>query len=211
MRVVEIETQDLQRRYVLIDAEGNLVEPVVRYLKYLDQRGAARQTIRSYASMLRLYWEFLSQQRLEWQQITLEDLAQFVFWLKLPTGSLQVLPAYPLSQARSNRTINHALTAISGFYDYHWRMEEVSTNLKEKTTTYLPARVRRYKSFLHHLTKGSAVEKHILKQPIEQRQRPQTLTKDQVATLLDACTNQRDRLLVWLLYESAMRIGDYVG
>src|SRR2546425_12465969 len=88
MRVVEIETQDLQRRYVVIDDEGNLVEPVVRYLKYLDQRGAARQTIRSYASMLRLYWEFLSQQRLEWQQITLEDLAEFVFWLKLPTGSL---------------------------------------------------------------------------------------------------------------------------
>ncbi|MFL5694300.1 MAG: tyrosine-type recombinase/integrase [Ktedonobacteraceae bacterium] len=39
-------------------------------------------------------------------------------------------------------------------------------------------------------------------------QKPKTLTKDQVQQLLDACSNQRDRLLVWLLYESAMRIGE---
>jgi hypothetical protein len=37
MRVVEIETQDQQRRYVVIDDEGMLVEPIVRYLKYLDR------------------------------------------------------------------------------------------------------------------------------------------------------------------------------
>src|SRR5260370_6790639 len=208
MRVVEIETQNQQRRYVVIDEEGSLVEPIARYLKYLDRIGAARHTIRSYASMLRLYWEFLLQQRLDWQQITLDDLAEFVLWLKLPTGSFKVLPAHPVPQARSNRTINHALTAITGFYDYHWRVEEVSTNLKETTTTYLPARARRYKSFLHHITKGSPVEKNILKQPTENRQRPQTITKDQIQTLLDACTNQRDRLLIWLLYESAMRVGE---
>lgn len=31
MRVVEIETQDRQRRYVVIDDEGMLVEPIVRH------------------------------------------------------------------------------------------------------------------------------------------------------------------------------------
>src|SRR5260370_3241106 len=208
MRVVEIETQNQQRRYVVIDEEGSLVEPIARYLKYLDRIGAARHTIRSYASMLRLYWEFLLQQRLDWQQITLDDLAEFVLWLKLPTGSFKVLPAHPVPQARSNRTINHALTAITGFYDYHWRVEEVSTNLKETTTTYLPAHARRYKSFLHHITKGSPVEKNILKQPEAKRQRPKTITKEQIQHLLDACLNQRDRLLVRLLYESAIRVGE---
>lgn len=47
MRVVEIETQDIQRRYVVIDETGELVEPIVRYLKYLDRIGSARQTLRS--------------------------------------------------------------------------------------------------------------------------------------------------------------------
>ncbi len=158
--------------------------------------------------MLKQYWDYLSQQQLAWQQITLDDLAQFVLWLKLPTGSLHVLPAQLVLQARSNRTINHALTVLSSFYDYHWRMDNISTNMKDKTTTYLHPRVRRYKSFLHHITKGSPVAKNILKQKEEKRQRPKTITKAQVQALLDACTNQRDRLLVWLLYESAIRVGE---
>lgn len=41
VRVVEIETQDHQRRYVVIDDAGMLVEPIVRYLKYLDRIGSA--------------------------------------------------------------------------------------------------------------------------------------------------------------------------
>ncbi len=62
MHVVEIETQNQQRRYGVIDEEGMLVEPIVRYLKFLDQIGAARNTLRSYAIVLKQYWEYLSQQ-----------------------------------------------------------------------------------------------------------------------------------------------------
>ncbi len=165
MRIVEIKTQDHKIRYVVMDEEGQLVLPIAHYLKYLDRIGSARNTLRSYATALRLYWEFLSQEHLNWQQITLDDLSRFVLWLKLPSGSLKVLPVHPVEQARSNRTINHTLTVIRGFYDYHWRTEEVSTNVKEKTTTSLPVRARRYKGFLHHLTKGSPLTKNILKKP----------------------------------------------
>ena len=61
MRVVEIETQDHQKRYVVIDDTGMLVEPIVHYLKYLDHIGSARQTLRSYAHMLRLYCPRIAQ------------------------------------------------------------------------------------------------------------------------------------------------------
>src|SRR2546429_4176113 len=208
MHVVEIEIQDGQSRYVVINEAGELVEPIVRYLKYLDCIGSARQTLRSYAYSLRHYWEYLTQQHLDWQQVTLDDLSRFVLWLKLPSGSLKVLPVHPVPQARSSRTINHALTVVWSFYDYHWRLEEVERNIKETTTTFLPARARRYKSFLHHLSKGSPVEKNILKQKEARRHRPKTITKDQVQQLLDACCNQRDRLLIRLLYESAIRVGE---
>ena len=208
MRVIEIQTSQNERRYVVIDDEGALIEPIVRYLKYLDCLSAARNTLRSYATVLKQYWVFLSQEELDWQQITLDDLARFVLWLKLPTGSLRVLPVQPAPQARSNRTINHAITVITGFYDYHWRMENMTLDVREKTTALLPARARRYKGFLHHLTQGSPVTKNILKQKEEKRQRPKTITKAQVQMLLDACTNQRDRLLVGLLYETSMRVGE---
>src|SRR5437588_1688670 len=208
MRVVEIETQEHKVRYVVMDEEGKLVGPIVQYLKYLDRIGVARNTLRSYATALRLYWQYLEQEELDWQQITLDDLARFVLWLKLPSGSLKVLPAHPVEQARSNRTINDTLTVLRGFYDYHWRMETVSTNMKEKTTASLPARTRRYKSFLHHISKGSPVTKNILRQQEARRRYPKTITKDQVQQLLDACSNRRDHVLVRLLYESAMRIGE---
>lgn len=208
MRVVEIESVSGQRCYVVIDEDGRLVEPIVRYLKYLDSIGPARQTLRSYAYALKHYWEYLTQQHLKWQQVTLDDLSHFVLWLKLPSGSLKVLPAYPVPQARSNRTINHTLTVMRSFYDYHWRLEGAVTNAKDTTTTYLPAHARRYKSFLHHITKGLPVEKNILKQKEAKRLRPKTITKEQVQQLLDACRNQRDRLLVRLLYESAIRVGE---
>jgi integrase/recombinase XerD len=208
MRVVEIERQDGQRRYVVIDEDGGLVEPIVRYLKYLDSIGSARLTLCSYAYSLKHYWEYLIQQQLNWQQVTLDDLSRFVLWLKLPSGSLKVLPAHPVPQARSNRTINHTLTVVRSFYDYHWRLSETVTNVKGTTTAYLPARARRYKSFLHHITKGSPVEKNLLKQQEARRLRPKTITKGQVQQLLDACGNQRDRLLVRLLYESAIRVGE---
>jgi site-specific recombinase XerD len=174
----------------------------------LDRIGSARQTLRSYATAGGQYWEFLLQERLDWLRITLDDLSRFVLWLKLPSGMLKVVPAHPVEQARSNRTINHALTVVRGFYDYHWRMKEVSTNLKDQTTTSLPGRFRRYKGFFHHITKGSPIAKNILRQKEEKRQRPKTITKDQVQDLLNACANERDRLLVRLLYETAMRVGE---
>lgn len=208
MHVVEVQTQDAQRRYVVIDEYGELVEPIVRYLKYLDRLGSARQTLRSYAYALKQYWEFLSQEHLDWQHITLDDLSRFVLWLKLPSGSLKVVPMQPVEQARSNRTINHTVTVVRGFYDYHWRMEDVSTNLKEKTTTLLPGQFRRYKGFLHHITHGSLMAKNILRQQEEKRRRPKTISKDQLQDLLNACANERDRLLVRLLFETAMRVGE---
>ena len=158
--------------------------------------------------MLRLYWEFLMQEQLDWQQVTLDDLSRFVLWLKLPAKSLKVLPAHPVPQARSNRTINHALSVLTGFYDYHWRMETMSFNMKDKTTTYLPARARRYKSFPHHLTNGSPVAKHILKQQEEKRHHPKTITKEQVQHAARCLYQPSRSTLVWLLYETAMRIGE---
>jgi len=117
MRVVEIQTQDHQRRFVVIDDEGNLIEPIVQYLKYLDRIGSARNTLCTYAIALRLYWQYLGQEGIDWQQITLDDLARFVLWLKVPSGSLKVLPARPVEQARSNRTINQTLSVVRSFYD----------------------------------------------------------------------------------------------
>lgn len=208
MRVQEILTADHQKRYVVVDEHGNLVVPAIRYLKYLDSIGRARNTLRSYAHGLKLFFEYLSQQRLDYTAVTLDDLGGFVLWLKNPYRSLKVLPVEPVVQARTNSSINHILTAVAGFYDYLWRQDDLASNLPEKTRTYLPAHTRAYKSFLHHISKGRLVEKNLLKQKVPRRQRPQTLSKSQIEQLVGACTHPRDKLLLTLLYESSIRIGE---
>lgn len=208
MRVQEILTHNHQKRYVVVDDSGNLIVPVVRYLKYLNAIGRARNTLRSYAHSLTLYFTYLEQEYLDYQHVTLDDMGGFVLWLKNPYRSLKVLPVQPVAQARTNGTINLIITAVSGFYDYLWRQDDLAANLNEKTRTYLPARSRSYKSFLHHIVKGQLVEKNLLKQRVPQRKRPKTLTKEQIETLVNACENIRDQLLLTLLYESSLRVGE---
>jgi integrase/recombinase XerD len=116
-----------------------------------------------------------------------------------------------VTQARTNTTINGCLTAVAGFYDYLWRQDELDTDLNEKTRTYLPARSRSYKSFLHHIAKGKLVEKNLLKQRAPRRQHPQTLSKEQIESLVNACENIRDKLLLTLLYESSLRVGEVLA
>jgi integrase/recombinase XerD len=209
MRVQEIVTPQLhQKRYIVIDERGDLIVPVVRYLKYLDAIGRARNTLHAYAQSLSLYFTYLAQQDLDYQKVTLDDLGGFVLWLKNPYRSLKVLPVQPVAQARANTTINGCITVVSGFYDYLWRQDDLASNLDEKTRTYLPARARSYKSFLHHIAKGKLVEKNLLKQRVPRRGQPKRLSKEQIETLVNACENPRDHLLLRLLYESSLRIGE---
>ena len=208
MRVIEVQTSQHDRRYVLVDDDGELVIPAVRFLKHLDQRGYARNTLRSYAHMLKLYFEYVHERGLDYRNPTLDDIGLYVHWLKLPSGSMKVLPAQPVDQARANRTINHALTVVSGLYDYLWRIDDVSDLLTEKTTIYLPSGARRYKDFLYHIAAEQPVAKKLLKQKEPKRGRPKTIPKAQVQQLMETCDNQRDRLLIWLLYESSIRVGE---
>src|SRR6266702_7333516 len=208
MHVQEILTANHEIRYVIVDEDGNLIIPVVRYLKYLHAIGRARNTLRAYAHSLSLYFTYLAQEHIDYACVTLDNLAGFVLWLKNPYRSLKVLPVQPVTQARTNTTINQCITAVAGFYDYLWRRDELTTDLPEKTRSSLPARTRSYKSFLHHISKSQLVEKNLLKQQVPRQQKPKTLTPVQIETLISACENLRDKLLLRLLYESSLRIGE---
>ena len=61
---------------------------------------------------------------------------------------------------------------------------------------------------MHHIAKGKLVEKNLLKQRTPRRRQPKTLSQEQIETLVNACENIRDQLLLTLLYESSLRIGE---
>jgi hypothetical protein len=60
------------------------VEPVERFLAFLASVEKSPNTVKAYAHDLKDWWAYLSRHGLGWQLVTLEDVAGFVAWLRLP-------------------------------------------------------------------------------------------------------------------------------
>lgn len=67
-----------------------------------------------------------------------------------------------------------------------------------------------WKPFLHHIGKSMPQRRRVvaLKAP---KKLPRVLAPEQVQALLDGCEHLRDRLLLVILYDTAMRIGEALG
>lgn len=57
-----------QYRYLLLDNEFNVIEPVKRYLKFLDNKDMAESTLKNYAYHLKAYFEYLNEIGLSYQR-----------------------------------------------------------------------------------------------------------------------------------------------
>jgi len=62
-----------KKRYLLIDNGGYPVTSVAKYIKYLDNIGKAENTLKSYCYHLKLYFQFLEECGLEYQEVNLEE------------------------------------------------------------------------------------------------------------------------------------------
>jgi integrase/recombinase XerD len=91
------------------------VEPVERFLAYLASIERSPNTIRAYAHDLKDWFTFLGRQGLQWQSVTLEDVAGFVAWLRLPPagreGRVAVLPT--VDHHCSGSSVNRKLAALA--------------------------------------------------------------------------------------------------
>lgn len=176
------------------------VPEIEEYLAFLQNIEASPNTIRAYAHHLKLFWEFLKDTHQDWRTAGLETLAQFVAWLRHPQPGTR--PMQSTEAQRTEATINAVLSAVSAFYDFHARVGRV----EEIPGMKVQYGARRYKGFLHHITKTRPSQARLIKLKAPHKI-PKTLTADQVGRILDHCRHRRDRFLVALLYETGMRIG----
>lgn len=187
------------------------VGPVERYLAYLTDIERSPNTIKAYAHDLKDYFTFLELRGLEWREVRLEDLGEFVAWLRRPpkmrNGNVTVLPS--VEHHCTESTVNRKLSALAAFYQHAARH---GVDLGELLITWRPAgrQGTSWKPFLHHISKGSPQARRTIgmKAP---RKLPRVLTAVEVQTVLDACDHLRDRFLFALLYDSGVRIGEALG
>jgi integrase/recombinase XerD len=172
--LANVVTPDGRVRYVVVDGDGALVESITRYLLYLDDSGKARNTLRVYGQGLAHYFAFLTEVDLDYHSAGVRSRASFVAWLKRSKQVHDLQLGRSISQARSNATINLYLTAVSGFYDYLFRTEQINKNPNDQLAG--PHRNRPYKGFLHHAA-PKVITTNVLAQAVARRKRPTTMSK----------------------------------
>ena len=205
MRIQHVLMPDGSESWTVLDDAGEVVAAVEAYLAHLQALDRSPTTARTYATSLKLWFEFLARVAVGWDEARAEHVSRFVAWLRAPADNVVVLDAG--TARRAPATVNKHLAALFSFYDYHARN---GVALAQALVAWRRSNRGGYKPFLHHVSAGRPVATRPLRlrQP---RRLPRTLSADEVLVLVEACGHLRDRFLLILLAETAMRIGQALG
>ena len=206
MKVIEVITTDNKTRYYLADETRAPVEPVLQYLRFKDNAGYARNTLRMHCIHLKHYFSFLKEGNKDYEHATVDDLARFIGWLKNPDIGKRIIPLR-LEPMHKAQTINANVDTVIAFYEYLLMHEGMENQLSKKLVKFIQNPTRNNRSFLHGIAPSKPVKTHVLKMPVP-KQMVKTISKEDAETLLKACTNVRDYFLLYLLFETGMRIGE---
>jgi integrase len=185
------------------------VVPVERFLAYLTDIGRSPNTVRAYAHDLKDFWGFIGFGGLDWREVRLEDVGEFVAWLQLPpagrSGAVAVLPS---AVARvSTATVNRKLAAVSAFYAHQARN---GAEVGDLLAAWRAGGRGGWKPFLHHISKGKPYRGRAITLKAA-RKLPRILTVAETQAILDACGRLRDRFFFALLHETGCRAGEALG
>ena len=185
------------------------VVPVERFLAYLTDIGRSPNTVKAYAHDMKDFWEFLGLRGLDWREVRLEDVGEFVAWLRLPlsarSGAVAVLPSAAAQVSAS--TVNRKLAAVSAFYAHQARNGALVGDL---LAAWRAGGRGGWKPFLHHVSKGRAYRGRAVTLKVP-RKLPRILTVAETQAILAACTRLRDRFFFALLHETGCRAGEALG
>jgi site-specific recombinase XerD len=167
--------------WTLLGEDHVPVEPVERFLAFLAAVERSPNTVKAYAHDLKDWFGFLAGRGLDWRAVTMEDVAGFVAWPRLPPaardGQVTVLPT----------VLRHG---------WHWRCADRDD---AGWSTWLIGEL--VQTVLAHVTKNSPQRRRTvgLAAPAP---RPRVLTVPQTQAILDGCTRLRDRLLFAVLLDT---------
>lgn len=204
MKVQSVTLPSGKESWMVLDENYLPIQPIERYIRYMESLERSPNTVKNYAHNLKLYWEFLRDYRLAWDAIDAKHIAEFIYWLRNPEPS--TISIQQQEAKRSESTVNIIRTTVTAFYEYH----SMQGDIKEIPLFKYIRQPRKFKDFLYHINKSKPVKNSLFKLK-EPKKIPQTLTKEEVIKTIEACHSIRDKFLIQLLYESGMRIGQAIS
>lgn len=204
MKIQRITLAENRFSWLVLGNDYLPIKPIQEFIRYLDNIERSPNTVRSYAHHLKLYWEYLDYIGKNWNNVKLDNFAEFLSWLRRHHHN--VIPMTIREARRTESTVNAILTAVSSFYSFHQQLGNTTIELVKTATQS----VRRYKPLLHHISKSKPIKKRLIKLKTP-KSVPKTLTHDQIKQVISACKSLRDQFLISLLYEGGLRIGQALG
>jgi integrase len=207
--------------FVVVDGDGQVVEPVSAYLRDLMLGDASPLTCRSYAFDLLRWHRLLWMLETPWEKATEAEVAVLVGWLRQarnpqrlrrlphssPPGSVNLKTGKPsLRAGYAPSTINHALTVIGGYYCFHARFGA------GPVLNPVPVSAERRRALAHRspLEPVPAFRRARLRQKVP-TQAPRAIPDhrwDELVTKLDC---DRDRALLEFYVSSGARASELLG
>ncbi len=204
---VETLTEGRTKYYYIQDCQTYDIVPLPsKYLKYKIKANRSPNTVKRSAFSICYYLEYLNEIHMEIPQVYELDLERqnehfvdFLYWLKAGNhtekNNLKVI---------HNGTCNAYLEDVFRFFLYIEGMYEQLGSLKVLSYNY------------HFAVNAVGVKKRLRFQAFkgylqEEERNVRPAEHDEIITILQACTNCRDQLLILLLAETGFRIGEILG
>lgn len=201
--------------YFLVEDSGKPIMEVYRYMLFLRLNGKSINTNKVYCNHLKLFYEWLQQNHLTYhtaiwsdgKDMTLTSLSNFKFWIKYPDYNEKLIPIGGFEQKRTASTINQIMNVVLNFYDFIAQDEDMPglDVYKELRCNTL------FHGFLDELTlKKEKTFSSIFKERVPKK-RIKYVTREQYNLLRSLANNQRDRIIIGLLFEGGMRVSEVIG
>jgi integrase/recombinase XerD len=205
------------RTWTVVAADHLPAGPVEEFLDHLRvAQQCSPNTVRSYATSLDRWWEYLTGVGLAWDEVTLPTFTPYLTALRTgePSG-VRLLPGVDPRGGVAESTVAVRVAAVLSFYRYHAGAHAVPVagrlyRAGRRAGRYLPGLV--------HLGYGEQPRPAVRLRCPAERPMP-VLTPRQIEQILDGCArwdpatgawsgSVRNRLLFAVLAESGMRLGE---
>lgn len=189
--------------YSLLDAGGDVVAPVARYLHHLPARDFVPGSVKAYGQALLRWWRFLAAIEVDWSLAERTDFVDFVIWMRDVASPRHGGRARKKEEGYSPTTINLTVSALTDFYEFHERTGDGPRI--SPTTGHGEGLVRSNAAGKYRYQRRS-----IGRQKVPKRA-PRSIPDDKVDALFVALGCHRDRALVALWLSTGARAAELLN
>lgn len=200
-RAFKVRTPTARDYYTVVNTEYDVLPTADCYLRSLRfGSDAAESTTAAYARAIALYHNWCEQLGLDWRCAT-RHWSRFLLWLRGPEEEGQ---ATLINPRRGAKRVNAILCAVRSYLNF----QAANGEIDPKTLNILyvtPADQRTRAASNQH---SISIVRHKLKEP---KRRPSAATPEEIAELLKAARDCRDRVIIMLAWRAGLRRGEISG